>query len=145
MLLGAGLGSITSERWKITPNCRWFTPFIGIFSAMAYLLVVYPNIRDAFLSMPLPIRISIAFLFIFPAGFFMGMPFPLGILALQWQPKGSIAWAWGMNGLFTVIGGLFGIVSSIQWGFKITLLLACGFYAVAFGVFSRIRSVLQYG
>ena len=145
MLLGAGLGSITSGRWKITPDCRWFIPFVGIFSALAFMLVIYPNIRDIFLSMPLPIRISIALLFIFPAGFFMGMPFPLGILTLQWQPKGSIAWAWGMNGLFTVIGGLFGIVSSVQWGFNITLLLACVFYALAFWVFSRIRSVLQYG
>jgi uncharacterized membrane protein len=74
----------------------------------------------------------------------MGMPFPLGILTLQRQPKGSIAWAWGMNGLFTVIGGLFGIVSSVQWGFNITLLIACVFYALAFWVFSRIRSDIQY-
>jgi len=145
MLLGAGLGSITSRRWKITPDYRWFIPFVGIFSAMAFMLVIYPNIRDHFLSMLLPIRLSIALLFIFPAGFFMGMPFPLGILTLQWQPKGSIAWAWGMNGLFTVIGGLFGIVSSVQWGFNTTLLLACIFYALAFWAFSRIRSSLQYG
>jgi len=145
MLLGAGLGSITSGRWKITPECRWFIPFVGFFSAMAFMLVIYPNTRDIFLSMPLPIRISIALLFIFPAGFFMGMPFPLGILTLQGQPKGSIAWAWGMNGLFTVIGGLIGIVSSVRWGFNITLLLACVFYALAFWVFSSIRSVLQYG
>ena len=145
MLFGAGLGSITSARWKITPDHKWFIPFVGIFLAIAFMLVVYPNIRDIFLSMPLSVRISIVFIFIFPAGFFMGMPFPLGILTLQRQPKGSIAWAWGMNGLFTVIGGLFGIVSSIQWGFNITFLLACGFYALAFWVFSRIGSVLQYG
>ena len=145
MLLAAGLGSVTSGRWKITPDRRWFIPFVGIFSAMAFMLVIYPNIRDIFLSMPLPIRISIALLFMFPAGFFMGMPFPLGILTLQWRPKGSIAWAWGMNGLFTVIGGLFGIVSSVQWGFNITLLLACVIYALAFWVFSRIRSDLHYG
>ena len=144
MLLGAGLGSITSSRWNITPEHRWFIPFIGIFSAMTFMLVLYPSIRDIFLLMPLPIRISIALLSIFPAGFFMGMPFPLGILTLQRQPKGSIAWAWGMNGLFTVIGGLFGIVSSVQWGFNITLLIACVFYALAFWVFSRIRSDIQY-
>jgi spermidine synthase len=145
MLLGAGLGSFTSAHWKVTPDGRWFIPFMGIFSAMAFMLVLYPNIRDIFVSMSLPIRISIALLFIFPAGFFMGMPFPLGILSLQFEPKGSIAWAWGMNGLFTVIGGLFGIVSSVQWGFNITLLIASGFYALAFWVFSRIRSGLQYG
>jgi hypothetical protein len=95
--------------------------------------------------MPLLIRMGIALLFIFPSGFFMGMPFPLGILTLRGQPQGSIAWAWGVNGLFTVIGGLFGIVSSVQWGFKFTLLLACVFYALAFWMFSRIRSVIQYG
>jgi spermidine synthase len=145
MLLGAGLGSSTSAHWKVTPNGRWFIPFVGIFSAMAFMLVIYPNILDIFVSMSLPIRIGIALLFIFPAGFFMGMPFPLGILSLQFEPKGSIAWAWGMNGLFTVIGGLFGIASSVQWGFNITLLIASVFYALAFWVFSRIRSVLQYG
>lgn len=142
MLFGAGLGSITSGRWKITPEYKWFIPFVGIFSAIAFILVIYPNGRDIFLSMPLPIRMSIAFLFMFPAGFFMGMPFPLGILTLQWQPKGSIAWAWGMNGLFTVIGGLFGIVSSVQWGFNNTLMIACVFYALAFWAFSRMRNLL---
>jgi spermidine synthase len=145
MLFAAGLGSIASGRWKITPDYRWFIPFVGIFSAMAFLLVLYPNLRELFLSMPLPIRIGIALLFIFPVGFFLGMPFPLGILTLQRQPKGSIAWAWGMNGLFTVIGGLLGIIASIQWGFTSTLIIACAFYALAFWVFSRIRSVLQYG
>ena len=143
MLLSAGLGSMTSGRWKITPNYRWFIPFVGILSATAFMLVIYPNTRDVFLSMPLPLRMSIAFILIFPAGFFMGMPFPLGILTLQSQPKGSIAWAWGMNGLFTVIGGLFAIVSSVQWGFNITLLVACVLYALAFWVFLRMRSILQ--
>ena len=53
MLFGAGLGSITSGRWKITPDSRWFIPFVGIFSAIAFMLVMYPNIRDIFLAMPL--------------------------------------------------------------------------------------------
>jgi spermidine synthase len=142
MLLGAGVGSISSEQWRITPRFRWFVPFLGVFLAMAFMLIVYPRTGDGFLAMSLPIRISVSVLFIFPVAFFLGMPFPLGILSLQDQPRGAIAWAWGMNGLFTVIGGLFGTVSSIQWGFNATLLLACGFYALAFFVFSRIRSTL---
>jgi hypothetical protein len=142
MLLGAGIGSITSAHLKITPSIRWFVPFIGILFTITLMLAIYPIARDIFLATSLATRITVASLFIFPVSFFLGMPFPLGILSLEHQPKGSVAWAWGMNGLFTVIGGLLGIVSSIQWGFKITLWIACAIYALAFLIFSRIRSAL---
>lgn len=142
MLLGAGIGSITSNRWRITPNNRWFVPFVGIFSSMAFMLVVYPVAQNFFLATSLPLRIGVSMLFVFPVGFFLGMPFPLGILSLEHQSKGFIAWAWGMNGLFTVIGGLLGIVFSVEWGFKITLLIACAIYILALLAFIRIRSTL---
>jgi hypothetical protein len=145
MLLGAGIGSITSNHWKITPDFRWFVPFIGIFSAMFFILVVYPIIQDTFLADSLLTRITATILFISPVSFFLGMPFPLGILSLEQQPKGSIAWAWGMNGLFTVIGGLLGTVSTIEWGFRMTLWIACAIYVLAFLIFSRIRSALEPG
>jgi hypothetical protein len=57
----------------------------------------------------------------------------------------EIPWIRVLNVLFTVIGGPLDMVSSIQWGFNIILLLACVIYAVAFWIFSRMRSVLQYG
>jgi hypothetical protein len=142
MLLGAGIGSITSNRWKITPHSLWFVPFAGILSTMAILLIVYPNMRDIFLAAHLLIRVSTALLFMFPVAFFLGMPFPLGILSIEYRPNGSIAWAWGMNGLFTVIGGILGIMFSIQWGFNNTLLIACAVYVLACLLFARIRSTL---
>ena len=142
MLLAAGIGSITSNRWQITPGFRWFVPFIGIFFALAFLLVVYPNAQETLLAASLPVRIVSAILFIFPVSFFLGMPFPLGILALEHKLKGSIAWAWGMNGLFTVVGSLLGVVSSIEWGFKTTLGIAGVIYVLAFFIFSRIRYTL---
>ena len=142
MLLGAGIGSIASDRFKITPRFRWFVPFVGILLATTLLLTVYPIAREILLATSLTTRITASILFIFPVSFFLGMPFPLGILSLEHQPKGSIAWAWGMNGLFTVVGGLLGIASSIQWGFRITLWIACAIYALAFLIFSRIRTAL---
>jgi hypothetical protein len=75
---------------------------------------------------------------IFPLGFFLGMPFPLGVLAIQKEPKGAIAWAWGMNGLFTVIGGFLSIVFSIIWGFQLTLIIALIIYSFAFFLYSRM-------
>jgi hypothetical protein len=46
-----------------------------------------------------------------------------------------------MNGLFTVIGGLLGVVLSIVWGFQATLLSAFILYVVALFVFAKIRWV----
>ena len=68
---------------------------------------------------------AVAALMMFPAGFFLGMPFPLGILTLEQRARGAVAWAWGMNGLFTVIGGILAVVCSLQWGFTVTLWLSC--------------------
>lgn len=142
ILLGAGIGSAISNRWRITSEFRWFVPFIGVIASTLLMLVVYPNIRDFILGMSLLMRIGVSVLFMFPVGFFLGMPFPLGILSLADQPRGAIAWAWGMNGLFTVIGGMLGIVFSIQWGFNITLLIACSVYMFALFIFSKIRVAL---
>jgi len=76
---------------------------------------------------------------IFPLGFCLGMPFPLGILAIEKQPTGAVAWAWGVNGLFTVIGGLLSVVLSVFIGFKVTVLVALALYALALSMFSRMR------
>lgn len=139
VLLGAGVGSFTSQALKISPASRWSWPFSGIFATIALLLVIYALLGELFLSAAVPVRILVASVLMFPVGFFLGMPFPLGVLSLERQPRGAIAWAWGMNGLFTVIGGLLGVVFSIQLGFNITLLIACGFYFLALLLFSRMR------
>jgi hypothetical protein len=110
LLFGAGIGSLSSKKLNIDLTKRWRWPFLGIFISGPLLVLVYPYISNFFLASPLFIRILISSLLIFPLGFFLGMPFPLGILTLEKYPQGAIAWAWGMNGLLTVIGGLGGIV-----------------------------------
>jgi sugar phosphate permease len=128
----------------ITPANRWQLPFLGILAMVLLLLLIYPFVFNFFLASPLFIRILAACVLIFPLGFFLGMPFPLGILTLENLPRGAIAWAWGMNGLFTVIGALAGVVLSITWGFQVTLLMASFQYVVALLAFARIRSVPLY-
>lgn len=143
LLFGAGVGSFVSHRLKITPRRGWYLPFIGILVSILLLMLLYPPVSRVFLAMPVLIRIAVALIFMFPVGFFMGMPFPLGILTLENRPRGSVAWAWGMNGLFTVIGGLLGVAFSIQWGFTTTLLIACCCYVLALLTLARIRTGLQ--
>src|SRR3569833_4124471 len=92
------------------------------------LILVYPPIAQAGLALPLGGRIAVATLMIFPLGFFLGMPFPLGILAIEKQPRGAIAWAWGMNGLFTVIGGLASVIGGVALGSDFTIIIALVVY-----------------
>ena len=87
-------------------NRRWLVPFIGVFVTGLGFFVVHDPIFGYVLATPLPVRILAAVLLIFPLGFFLGMPFPLGILALDGLPQGAVAWAWALNGVFTVLGGV---------------------------------------
>jgi hypothetical protein len=140
LLFSAGIGSFATSKLNITLAHRWHVPFLGILLTVLLLLLIYPFVFNFFLASPLILRILVACLLIFPLGFFLGMPFPLGILSLANLPKGAVAWAWGMNGLFTVIGALASVILSITWGFQVTLLIASLQYAVALLAFARIRS-----
>jgi hypothetical protein len=95
------------------------------------------------LAAPMGFRILVAGLLIAPLGFFLGMPFPLGILAIRNRPAGAVAWAWGLNGLFTVIGGLASVLLALSLGFRATLLIALLVYGVAFLVFRQLRAGLS--
>ena len=92
-----------------------------------------------FLAAPLGLRLLAAAVLIFPVGFFLGMPFPLGIGALEGAPRGTIAWAWGLNGIFTVIGSLASVLLSLVWGFRVTVLMALAVYVLAALSFAWLR------
>ena len=139
LLFAAGSGSFFSRKFKINLVERWTLPFVGILFTGIILRLIYSYVFGVFLAFSTPVRILVSFFLIFPLGFFLGMPFPLGILAIEKQPKGAIAWCWGLNGLFTIIGGILSVVFSIYLGFNQTLYFAIGLYVIAFFTFSRIR------
>jgi len=139
LLFSAGCGSYASKKFSIDSTYRWHWPFWGILASGLFLLICHTLVIKLFLTLPVQIRIFAAFAMVFPLGFFMGIPFPLGILAIEKQPRGAIAWAWGVNALFTVIGGLLSGVLSIFIGFKLTIVAALGLYGSAFYLFRRIR------
>ena len=145
MLLGAGIGSAASERLGISSQRRWAVPFVAVIIAGLALTALYPSVAKQALALPVGERALVAAAMIFPLGFFLGMPFPLGILAIERQPRGAIAWAWGMNGLFTVIGGLASVLTSLEWGFDFTIFMALVLYGCAFAVFRKMRDTVAHG
>ena len=141
MLCGAGLGSAASERLGISPRRRWSRPFLGVIAIGLALVIWYPYIARLILALPLAGRIMLSGALIFPLGFFLGMPFPLGILAIEDRPRGAVAWAWGMNGIFTVVGGLLSALLSLKAGFDVTILVALACYVCALATFTRMRDM----
>ena len=130
-LFAAGLGSLLSENFRLLEKQRWWIPFVGIVISALLLLFYQQVLFDEFLQYPTLARIAIAIGMIFPLAFFLGMPFPLGILAVQFKPEGTVAWAWAFNGLFTVVGGIFCAIFSVYFGFRSTMVVAVCIYLLA--------------
>jgi hypothetical protein len=143
LLCAAGIGSAASEKIGISIQRRWAVPFVGTLVVGFALLLLYPTLFHAALSLSLPGRITASAAMIFPLGFFLGMPFPLGILAIANRPPGAVAWAWGMNGLFTVAGGLLCLLLSMIFGFNAAIAIALALYALAFAVFPLLRGAAE--
>ena len=140
MLLGAGLGSMSANYLCISPESgRWLIPFGGILGVGVTFVALYPLVIEMFLTAGTIWRVCVAMLTTFPLAFFLGMPFPLGILALNQLRREAVAWAWGANAVCTVIGGVATGLVSMLIGFRMTLLLALSIYLIAFLAFVRLR------
>ncbi len=140
MLASAGFGSLAAHGMDVSPLRRWGIPFVGTVCVGLLLVVARATLFDVLLAAPTWARIGASIVLLFPLGFFMGMPFPLGILWLEPYPRGAVAWAWGVNGLFTVLGGVGAGVLALQAGFRVTLVVALGLYALAGLVFRAMRA-----
>jgi hypothetical protein len=139
MLVAAALGSVCSRRIAGADGRRWRTVFAGLLASGFVMWLAYPAVSGLLLTAPLPLRIAATAALIGPLAFFMGMPFPLGLLELANRPRGAVAWAWSMNGLFTTIGGVASALLSLSLGFRLTLLFALGLYALAAIAFAWVR------
>ena len=86
MLIGAGLGSICSRRIAGEGSPRWYIAFCGVSSRPASRSgLAIPNLGPLH-GRPDSGAVLAAAAMIFPMAFFMGMPFPLGILELKTKP-----------------------------------------------------------
>jgi hypothetical protein len=148
MLLGAGVGSFASAKIGIAPSRRWWWPFVGSLTTMSVFVAAHDAVFDMFLGAPPAIRVAVALLMIFPLSFFMGMPFPLGVLVVEKFPRGAIAWAWAVNGVSTVLGGFLAIVISLVAGFSAALIVGWCVYVLAFIALRALvprRGALEFG
>jgi len=137
-LFGAGVGSLASEKLRLTQKKRFIVPFLGIVASTLLTIFYQQVLFDVVLEFSTLIRIVASVAMIFPLAFFLGMPFPLGLLSIKDKPTGTVAWAWALNGLFTVTGGVFCAIFAVYFGFIATMMVALASYLLAFIVFKPI-------
>jgi hypothetical protein len=131
-LLSAGVGSYVTDITKLhTKKLARFVPYVAIPVYGVCLLLFKESLLDYFLQWSFMMRMVAAFIMIAPLGFFMGMPFAIGIAGSHKNGKGAVGWAWAINGLFTVLGGVCSIVLAIYVGFFNTLMIAFAIYILA--------------
>lgn len=144
LLISAGLGSLASNKLASKKEPYKIIPFICILVFVYSLYVYYDYLFSYLLAMELPYRILFSSITIFPLGFFLGMPLPLGMRLISQQDGQKVPWAWALNGFFTVFGGFLTIISSLFLGFKVTLFIAFFCYCLVFVVFKFMnRSIVN--
>jgi hypothetical protein len=122
----AGLGSRFSSRLG---RPRIAAAAAGIL-ALAYLALL-PALLDALGPLAIALRGLAAMALIAPLAFVMGMPFPLGLAALDTSAPRWIPWAWAVNGCASVIAaGLAGLLA-LEVGFTAVVVVAAALYLVA--------------
>jgi hypothetical protein len=92
------------------------------------------------------VKIVITIGLIFPLGFLMGMPFPLGIRLVnaqnQGRESGIIPWLWATNSFCSIIASVSAVIMAILFGFKTVILSAVVIYL--FGLFSLKKINIQF-
>jgi hypothetical protein len=131
-LLYAGLGSLLSRKLAkaAAPGIvLLLLPVAAIVLLCGIYLVWLPGFVDALIALPDAARIAITVLLILPLGLSMGMPFPLGLEALEARTPALVPWAWGINACASVAGAVLASVLAIHAGFNAVLMVAVVLYA----------------
>ncbi|HAA54051.1 MAG TPA: hypothetical protein DCE42_04815 [Myxococcales bacterium] len=134
LLLWCGLGSLYASSWtEDAPESlqKRLTILLGVVALMALVLPYALEWFLPFASMwHIGGRIVLTLVVLFPFGFVMGMPLPLGMSRFEEDQQQAIPWAWGLNGGSGVVASILAIWVAAQWGFRFTFLLAAVCYLV---------------
>ena len=110
----------------------FFTIIFGIIVVLTLAIgILNPYIFNSLVRLELHWRIFLSAVLIFPLGFFMGMPFPIGMSLILPEEKRFVAFAWGVNGFFSVIGTVSAIILAMMFGFRFVFILGAFIYLIA--------------
>jgi hypothetical protein len=133
ILIFSGLGGL----WVHTKSVRNIrTALLTLIGMMILMTAGFELLASYILRTSLAMRYLIALFLIFPTGFMMGMPFPLGMRYLLNSPV-QRAYAWSVNGCASVLSAIVAAQAALSFGIPVVAGLAVLAYVVAFGAIKK--------
>ncbi len=139
-LLFAGLGSGAVDRLR---RAAWLghwpwgreRPVTMVCAAIVAVACLYlwllPLIFQVGAGWPPAVRAAPSVCLIGGQAFWMGMPFPLGLLRLADRRPERVPLAWGVNGLFSVLSTILATMLALHAGFTVVVGCALMLYLLA--------------
>lgn len=140
ILVSSGIGSLLSGNKFVKKNIIESSMYL-LLAGISVIAVLVSIDKITFITNGLDLisKIIVIFIVLFPMGFFMGMPFPVGINKVKEKlhKEKAIPLMWAANGIFSVIGSILAVSLSMKFGFNITILIGAILYLLLYmrGVF----------
>ncbi|HEY1407251.1 MAG TPA: hypothetical protein VF857_11625, partial [Spirochaetota bacterium] len=131
ILIFSGLGSRFSSRYVKRPKKGIIVAVAGIVGTLILHVGAFALLSHSILSLSEMPRIIIAVISLAPVGFFMGMPFPLGLQLLSDRNETFMPWALSVNGSVSVFAAVFTTILSMHLGFAFVIAIAIVCYSCA--------------
>jgi MFS family permease len=128
LILASGLGSLTSDRFKLNARVKllvWGGITVAYLVAMAQIL---PALLESTTGQERLVRIGISVAVIMPVGFLLGFAFPTGLYLVEAVDRQPTPWFWGINGATSVLASVLGVIFSMALGINVTILFAAACY-----------------
>jgi hypothetical protein len=117
LLLSSGLGSLSSTRMSLlSARGPSLWPLLLLLVVLLVFGATTPLILNAYQGAITPLRILIATLILFPAGFLMGTAFPLGMNVAAIRFPTLTPWFWGVNGAASVLSSVLAVIIALTFG-----------------------------
>ena len=134
VLFFAGLGSSRAEKIGLFPAV------VAISGLCLVYLLFLPDLLAACLGWPLGARLAIGLAVSGLPAFFMGIPFPSGLRALQDSAPAWPPWAFAVNGCASVVSPLLAVLICVHLGFAWLMGAAMLLYVLALVVYPRLSA-----
>jgi hypothetical protein len=132
LLVASGAGSFCSGG---TMEMRWSSIATGRLVTLLAVVTVTGFVTPAgvrlFQGFGTPLRIAVALALLMPAGFFMGMAFPIAMRIASDRCPLLMPWFWAINGATSVTASVLAVLISSRWGISVAWYSGLGCYVIA--------------
>ena len=131
LLIGTGLGSFASARVLASKRFAHRAALGWLLGVLAVVGLSLPVLVTALAGAATSVRIGGAASLLLAMGFFLGLPFPLGMKTAEQRSPELMPWLWGLNGAASVLCSVGAAAVALSAGIGATYWCGVACYVVA--------------